>query len=450
MNIYKFRNILLNTAERRITKKGDHIDLSPKAFDILQTLIVSAGEIVTRDEIFGKVWNGSLVEDGNLSVHISKLRKVLGETKTERFIETVAGIGYRFLPAVETVENDQSEFDIKDGLPNRGNGLHRSDSEAIRLLLKGRYFLEKRTPVDVQKGIKFLERSIAYDPLNVYAYADLVDGYRLLNGFDHISSIDAMRKIEPLLSLMSELKPDLDVVHLRFGEAKMYLEWKLDEAAKHFQLAIAANQNCLSAHYRSTELLVFSGRFSEALAKLPTITYLDPFSLPTYVRISRLFYLMENFDSALLYLTDALDLEPSNLETLIIYGAVLAELGDYSGAMNALIRSQRDHPNAESLAMIGYVHALTNEKRKANKITKQLLEFESNRGSLKTHLARIYLTIGEKDTGYSLLEEAVEHRCSDLIAISIDPRWKAVRGESRFEEIVRRIWPPEHSKSKFA
>src|SRR5258706_15853738 len=106
MKIYKFRNCFLNTLERRVLKDGRYLELTPKTFDVLQLLIEKSGGIVSKDEILGTVWNGSFVEEGNLPVHVSKLRRLLDETKAERSIETVQGTGYRFTSSVRSVSEE--------------------------------------------------------------------------------------------------------------------------------------------------------------------------------------------------------------------------------------------------------------------------------------------------------------------------------------------------------
>ena len=109
MKIYKFRNCWLNPAERQVLKDGKYLDLNTKTFDVLQLLIEEHGAIVTKDEILEKVWNGSFVEEGNLAVHISKLRHFLDETKNQPFIETVQGSGYRFVAPVHKASQDDWE-----------------------------------------------------------------------------------------------------------------------------------------------------------------------------------------------------------------------------------------------------------------------------------------------------------------------------------------------------
>jgi TolB-like protein/Flp pilus assembly protein TadD len=110
MKIYKFRNCLLNTLERIVLKDGTRVDLTPKTFDVLQLLVESryiGSEIVTKDELLGEVWNGSFVEEGNLPVHVAKLRRQLDGSNNYRIIETVHGGGYRFTANVETVNNEE-------------------------------------------------------------------------------------------------------------------------------------------------------------------------------------------------------------------------------------------------------------------------------------------------------------------------------------------------------
>lgn len=115
MKVYKFGKCYLNTSERRVVKNGEYVALTPKIFDVLEFLVKNSGVIVTKDEILAKVWNDSFVEEGNLVVHISKLRRLLSGDKNEPFIETVPGRGYRFVSTVKAVGDGK----WKKHLPNK-------------------------------------------------------------------------------------------------------------------------------------------------------------------------------------------------------------------------------------------------------------------------------------------------------------------------------------------
>jgi TolB-like protein/Flp pilus assembly protein TadD len=86
---------------RRDNGAAAPITIGSRALDILGVLIARAGEVVSKDEIIGAVWPGTAVEDSNLTVQVSALRRVLDRDRSEgSCIQTVAGRGYRFVPAV--------------------------------------------------------------------------------------------------------------------------------------------------------------------------------------------------------------------------------------------------------------------------------------------------------------------------------------------------------------
>lgn len=104
---YKFGDFRLDPAQRKLFKLDRIIRLSPRAFEILLLLIQKHGEIVEKNELLDKVWTDSFVEESNLVVHISALRRSLGERRGERkFIETVSGRGYSFVFPVEKFDDE--------------------------------------------------------------------------------------------------------------------------------------------------------------------------------------------------------------------------------------------------------------------------------------------------------------------------------------------------------
>lgn len=87
-----FSNFVLKPHERQLLSSGKVLPLGARAFDVLRVLAQRAGDLVTKTELFDQVWPGVVVEENNLQVHISTLRKLLGADQ----IATVAGRGYRF------------------------------------------------------------------------------------------------------------------------------------------------------------------------------------------------------------------------------------------------------------------------------------------------------------------------------------------------------------------
>ena len=106
--IYRFDNFQLDAGNRQLRRDDAPLSLPPKAFDLLLALIENNGRLVEKDVLFTSVWHDQIVEESNLPVHISQIRKALGETKNNpRFIETVPGYGYRFVGEVINLEDEE-------------------------------------------------------------------------------------------------------------------------------------------------------------------------------------------------------------------------------------------------------------------------------------------------------------------------------------------------------
>lgn len=100
--MYEFNDFRLDVSKRQLTGgDGSQITLTPKVFDTLVYLIRHRGKVIGKDELMREIWSDSIVEENNLNQNISTLRRIFGEKPGEhRFIVTVAGHGYRFVPEV--------------------------------------------------------------------------------------------------------------------------------------------------------------------------------------------------------------------------------------------------------------------------------------------------------------------------------------------------------------
>ena len=89
-SIYEFGVYRLDPVERLLTREGAAVPVPPKAFEALVMLVERGGHLVGREELMQMLWADSFVEDANLSVQISTLRKILNQNgDAAQFIETV-------------------------------------------------------------------------------------------------------------------------------------------------------------------------------------------------------------------------------------------------------------------------------------------------------------------------------------------------------------------------
>src|SRR5258705_583317 len=107
--LYEFGSFRLDVAERLLSREGERVTLCEKAFDTLCVLVRRGNHLVRKDELLNEVWPDAIVEENNLDKNISLLRLVLGErTGKGKFIETVRGHGFRWVPEVRQIEEDKT------------------------------------------------------------------------------------------------------------------------------------------------------------------------------------------------------------------------------------------------------------------------------------------------------------------------------------------------------
>ena len=96
MSSFRFGDFLLATEERKLSRDGIELPLGARAFDMLSFMVANRHRVLTKAEILDAVWPDIAVEESNLTVHVSALRKVLGP----KALATIPGRGYQFVVPV--------------------------------------------------------------------------------------------------------------------------------------------------------------------------------------------------------------------------------------------------------------------------------------------------------------------------------------------------------------
>lgn len=104
MPVYAFGPFVLDSGERRLTREGDTIALTGKAFEVLEILAEAGGRLVTRETLYTRLWPDTVVEERTLTVHISTLRKTLTASGPVDYVETVPRAGYRLTAPVRQTD----------------------------------------------------------------------------------------------------------------------------------------------------------------------------------------------------------------------------------------------------------------------------------------------------------------------------------------------------------
>jgi DNA-binding winged helix-turn-helix (wHTH) protein/tetratricopeptide (TPR) repeat protein len=107
--LYEFDGFRADPVRRRLSRGGEVVSLTPKAFSILLALLDKRGEVVPKEDLIQQIWPDTFVTEANLTQNISSLRKALGERANDpRLVVTVPGQGYTFVGDVLEIPRDST------------------------------------------------------------------------------------------------------------------------------------------------------------------------------------------------------------------------------------------------------------------------------------------------------------------------------------------------------
>ncbi|HXW56108.1 MAG TPA: winged helix-turn-helix domain-containing protein [Candidatus Cybelea sp.] len=152
--IYEFGPFRIDPVQHLLFRNGSVISLPPKTVETLVVLVENHGRLVEKERLMEAVWPDTFVEEANLTVHISALRRLFrDEVNGEPYIETVPRRGYRFVAPVEERFGAESEPaaapvpSLPPSVPERRISAHKllvGALCALALLSLGWFFIRKR------------------------------------------------------------------------------------------------------------------------------------------------------------------------------------------------------------------------------------------------------------------------------------------------------------------
>jgi Flp pilus assembly protein TadD len=136
-----------------------------------------------------------------------------------------------------------------------------------------------------------------------------------------------------------------------------------------------------------------------------------------------------------------LDLEPRFWPAHLYLGKTLAEQGRYQEALVELRKAQNF--TAEPYATIGYVYGRMGRAADARKVIADLQE-QSKKGYVApTNFAKAYIGLGDKDQAFAWLEKGYQQHDFWVTFLKGDPIFDSLRSDPRFQDLLRRIGPPQ-------
>ena len=317
------------------------------------------------------------------------------------------------------------------------------DAEAYRLYLKGRYHWNKRSLDGFQKAIEYFLLALDKDPDYSLAYAGLADTYAYLSFFNVIAPREAMPKAKAAAAKGLEIDKNLAEAHVSLGYISFTYEGDWSAAGKHFEQALALNPVYSRAHTFYPFYLSSLGRSEEAVEVAKRALDLDPASPPVSHSLAVQLYLARKFDRAIDQAHDTLEMDANFAIAYAVMGEAYLSNEMYREGLSALERySALSRSSAASLALLGYAHARSGERKESLQMIDKLKAASKQSFVPALFIALVYAGLQDKDQAFTWLEKAYEERFNRLAYLKLEALWDPIRSDSRFADLLRRVGIP--------
>jgi eukaryotic-like serine/threonine-protein kinase len=315
-----------------------------------------------------------------------------------------------------------------------------ANPEAYQDYLRGRFWWNKRSEKDLDKGIEYFQQAIQKDPAYALAYAGLADSYSVLVANGIVPPKDGYSKAKEAALKALEIDATLPDVHTSLGYIKEQ-DWDWTGAEREFQRAIALNPGSANAHFLYGTALRRMGRLEECISEYKRALELDPLSLTSNGFLGVAFYQARQYDKATEQLRKTLEMEPNFVQGHYYLGMVFLQKSMFKEAVTEFEKALAISPGfAYPLSGLGYAYAVAGRRAEARKVLDQVSELSKQKYVFAASMAMIYAGLRERDKAFEWLEKGYEERSlGGGETIRVDPVWDPLRSDPRFADLLRRM-----------
>lgn len=448
--LYEFGGFRLDIAEHTLTRiDSEKVALLPeKAFQTLCILVQNSGHLLTKQELLDRVWPDSFVEENNVDKCIYAIRNALGEkTDEETYIETVRKHGYRFVAEVCRVElADDLLSGVSYSVASLNSGvLGASLFDARRQGFKSAFdayqlarmsYMQMTAPTSIESRL-LVNEALLLDPDFALAHslsAELTT-HEVIVGLKWPK--EGFAEARASIARARELGAKTPEFYTAAAYVSLIADWDFSAAEKSLKTALKINPHYGLANRIMAEVYMFQGFHGAATAHIKRAQVETELHNLNILAISR--FLARDYAAVIDVCDKMIELSPRHLFPAWTRCPALEQMGRLDEAI-AGYEQLLKLPNSEPVyRWAGNAYAMVGNREKALEIASMLDAAAREHNMSPTHQAAIYASLGEIERAVSLTESGLEMREPFMLWIPTDPRFDALRGNERFEAVVKSV-----------
>jgi serine/threonine-protein kinase len=321
------------------------------------------------------------------------------------------------------------------------------DPEAYDAYLKGLHHSRRMTGTDFEKAVEYFEEAIRRESRYAPSYAGLATGYHFLAGYGKLTPEEGYERARSEASKALDLDPQLDEARKVLAVVKFEYDWDWEGAQREYRETLEFAPNYAIGRADYAFCLSYLGRHDDAIVEAQRAEELDPLSLALGTLVGEVLLNAGRYDDAVKQLRKVLELDPHYARAHSMLGMTYEEQGRIDEAIAAW-ETTVDLTGGQSAvyrARLGRTLALAGRRSEALEILRELTEVAGKEYVSPVVFTEIYIGLGDNDEAIDWLEKAYEERSAYMALLKVYQRFKALRSEPRFQDLLRRMnFPPDN------
>jgi serine/threonine protein kinase/tetratricopeptide (TPR) repeat protein len=323
------------------------------------------------------------------------------------------------------------------------------DPEAYQLYLKGRFYLEKRTPETLDKSRDYFQQAIEKDSNFALAYLGLAEYYDIAPDYAPVNVSDTAPKALAAAEKALAIDGSLAEAHALLGDVHMSF-WEWADAEREFKHALELDPNSAPTHRMYWLYLTNVGRLEEALKEIQTVLQLDPLNVKANDNLGQQYLMMRRYDQALEQLKKVVEMDPAFAPVHSDLSVVYFLTGKYDlwiqeSKQAATLANQPEYSAMDD--EIGKVYARSGLRPALREWAAQEKALSKRRYEDPAFIGFAYAAAGEKDEAFAWLEKGFKEKSEGMQYIKLVHWLDSVRTDPRYTDLVKKMGMPLEAKA---